>query len=67
MTSDDVPVSKGLGFPVEAMSGVGGSARQERKRARGCAGVFCGCVVGDAAAGDWGGDGRFARKFTNLN
>ena len=64
MMSDDMKISKGLEFPVVALSGVGqmpakGEGRRAkgegRRRARGCAGVCCGGDAGHAEIGDWGG------------
>ncbi len=51
--SDDVKVSKGLEFRGGAARR-GAHARQGQRRARGRAGVLCGCYAGFAAFGDWG-------------
>jgi len=53
MMSDDVKVSKGLGFPVVALAGVGAHASQGRILARGRASVLRGGDKGCAGVNDW--------------
>ncbi len=51
--SDDVTVSKGLGFPVEALAGVGHMPAKDEDEQEAARGVFCGSGVGYASVGDW--------------
>ena len=61
--SDDMKVSNGLGFPVEALAGVGRMPVNDETEQEAARVFFCGCDVGYAAAGDWGGDGKSGKRL----